>query len=319
MSNFKKIEVSDALLNGVKKSLEAMPEVFSFESHPQLASILASLGLCFEINNSDWNRLGAPLGVEPQAPTTTSEHSSWEAHLVEIDGAVGLRATLEGVEKFSPDHPDFGYVLHPSSLNQEGEISQIVISPLQVAQFMQSRGLEAVIVKDWVLSSFLAEEKQRENYQVTNLREVESNIALLQTELMLKKQLSLSGTHDLVDHVLDLCSAAFIKREPLLRRVRESLLRLQELPQKRALVVSYFMGVLLDDMAQPRWYDSEAHDELLENSLLLLDSVLATKDWEEFHFPEAFDRLVGVLRDPNRSSKTLLESGFSDFKEKVLS
>lgn len=312
MKDLPRIEISSALVKGIKAALSKKDAVFTFESDPQLASLVSAMGLCFEINQSDWNRLGPPLGFGTRIQTT----APWQARVVEVDGFAGVEGWVDGVELFYPDHPDFGYILHSASLNSSGELARVILSPYRISQFMKSRGVEAVVVKEWVLSSFLADESERENYQVTNLKELEANIALLQTKLMLGKQLSLTGTHDLVDHVLGLDVNAFDRRSGLIQDARELLGTLEKSPHKRALSVSYLMGVVLDDMAQPVWYLSEKHDFLLQRSISLLTAAFSQDDWLDWRLPPVFTKLVSELRSDGEM-EALVEV-FNDFEAQVL-
>ena len=67
-------------------------------------------------------------------------------------------------------------------------------------------------------------------------------------------------------------------------------------PSSPALVLSYLVGVLLDDLAQPKWYGSRAHTALARKALALLPSLASADDCGDLRLPESFHTLVQALR-----------------------
>ncbi len=170
-----------------------------------------------------------------------------------------------------------------------------------MAAAYKKRGLELAIVKKWVLSSFLAETPAATtNYLLANELEIKNGTSFLQAQLMSDSQLAFSGTHDLVDHLLGGTGLAFSSRRTLYVEARDTIAEvLNKNPAShRALLLAYLVGIILDDMAQPTWYHSRKHEEMLCHTLKQFKSVSAFfLDWPSLVFPLEFHSLIQKLRD----------------------
>src|SRR5688572_11959896 len=135
--------VSDSLRKKIAKKLSQKEEIFPISSDPLLASLVTCLGLQFETGKADWDRWSFTLGVEPQ------KYSQWKSEIITQDGEFGIKLWMTNREEFKLRHPDFGIILHPSSLDENKNLTSLVIFPAQVAnRFARDRGLELVIVRD---------------------------------------------------------------------------------------------------------------------------------------------------------------------------
>lgn len=250
-------------------------ELIRFDAEPALASLCASVGLQFELGKPAFDRLSPFFGA-----------TDLETEIICTDSEFGVRLKRKDGGAFQARHRDLANVIDPSSLDERGELSRIVIFPARVAKTYARKGFELVVVRDWILSSSLAEDDEsRVPYLFANEWEIQSNIARTQAWLMTKRRLAFSGTHDIADHLLSADADKFGALSGLFEEARDVL---DEGPPSNAhLLVAYFIGVLLDDLAQPRWYGSAAHATAIREALRELDDMaprevpLAVPDW--FH------------------------------------
>ena len=299
-----------SLKRNLAERLREKAEIFSHHSDPLLASLISCLGLQFEIGRPGWDRLSAPLGVDLRA----WKENPWQTEIISLNGTIGIRMWIPEVEEFRPLHQDFAAILHPLSIDTEGRLSQIVIFPADLAQNYRARGLELVIVRDWVLSSCLSSEDKRPvEYLATNLWELENNTARLQAELMANRQVAFSGTHDLADHLIGGSGQGFFENRELYQEVSESYRGIfggETTPKNITLVVSYLIGALLDDLAQPTWYFCKKHRALTQLSLRFLNQVQdLADDLAQLELPESFDTLMHHLRSGVRDNKAMMTEG----------
>ncbi|MEM7646144.1 MAG: hypothetical protein AAF203_04475 [Pseudomonadota bacterium] len=276
----------------MKKQLENQKAVFSFESQPLLASLTSCLGLQSEMGTQAKDRLSLPLNIHLE----DDQDNPWQSEIITLNNKIGLRLWIEGIREFYPDHPDFSQILHPLSLDQEGRLSQIIIFPEDVYHNYKRRQLELVIVRDWALSAFLqGNSHDSVNYFFSNEWEVKNNTAKIQTQLMKNRQLAFSGTHDLTDHLLGGQGAAWNSFMPLYQKahsIYEHVFSEEKTPNQQELFLSYTIGVLLDDLAQPRWYQHQPHANAIE--LLLIFLKKAASFGPEMLF--SFDSFVEKVR-----------------------
>lgn len=257
---------AEALLK-LKEELLEKPDIISFSSDPKLCSFLSCLGLKFEIENPDWDRLSIPLGAKKR---------TLKAQMIMKDDLFGLVLTRMGGEEFVPHHPGFAELIDPLSLDESKVLSRIVLFPEKIAAFMQRQGIDLVIIKDWVLDSFLSEGKGY-NYQFASEQEMNSQSALRQAQMLSRKQISFSGTHDLVDHLLGLNESKLFQARNYFEK---SLDYIQKHSENK--VLTYTTGVILDDLAQPKWYGSQKHLDALLALFKLFDSNHSGFDFSYF-------------------------------------
>lgn len=308
MSPWQKFEISEELMIGLERKLRAKEEIFSFRSDPLLASLVACLGLQFELGKRDQDRTSFLLGVDLEK----TNGNPWRTEIIALGDQLGLRAWVPGLEEFSPLHEDFRLLLHPLSM-VNGRLAQLVIFPMLVAEAYDSRGIELVVVRDWALSAFVARERNL-NYQKTNKQEIEENIAALQLRLMRHRQLAFTGTHDLGDHLLGGHASGIAQADPLRADIEFVFGKVfsGEKRKRSCLVVSYLIAVLLDDLVQPQWYGSRGHILLARRALALLEVLEKRGDISEVFLPKAFHELVAKLRG-REATWAELEHGFLRF------
>ncbi len=261
-------ELSEFAYQRVISKLERKPEIFTFESDPLLASLIACLGIQFDLGKKDWDRLSAPLNVKIGGASNL-----WKSKLISFKDEIGLCLWSSEIDEFKPDHIDLKHILHPLSLDENHKLSRLIIFPNLIAQHYRKLGINLVIVKKWALSSFLAEAKNTTNYLLTNELEMTNGTPLIQAQLMATNQLAFQGTHDLADHLLGANRFGLERNQKLYAHIHEKMekafFEIHPMPNIMR-VLAYLMGVILDDMAQPIWYNSEKHYKTLKKYYKIL-------------------------------------------------
>lgn len=305
-------EVTPELRASLIRRLKTKERIFSIESDPLFASLCACLGLQFEVGKPALDRLSPYLGVTGSAESG----AQWQSEIITHGDDIGIRMWVPGIAEFRPRHKDFAEVLHPFSIGPDGLLSQIVIFPRQVANRYKAKGFELVIVRDWLLSSSLSEgESGALNYLLVNNWEIENNTAIDQAQLMANGQIAFSGSHDIVDHLLGGNRERFDLQRTGFLEVREKFARVfdgKRAPRSMDLLLSYAIGVLLDDLAQPRWYGSERHARLLRSAAQLLgDERFCPGDVRRLELPVTFHQMIEKLRDGSCDSVDGLFNAFA--------
>lgn len=321
---YKTFKIDTAVKERLVKKLRAGSDIFSFEDDPAVASLCTCLGLEFEMGNRAFDRLSPFLGVDLEAG---NEASPWAIHFLLKDERIGICLERRDGQRPQIRHPDFQYIIDPLSFDG-GALNRIILFPSRVAENYRRKGFDLVIVRDWVLTSCLAlDDSQTVSYLYANAKEVESNIALLQAKIVSSHRLAFSGTHDIVDHLL-LCDVKkFDQNFELFKNAHETLQAIFAegvRPSRAQLFLSYFIGILLDDMAQPRWYSSSDHALLLGMALeTLKDLPMAYEDPTDLQLPLVFHHLVANLRGEsvqrhNLREKKNLSQQFTSFLRESL-
>ncbi len=273
--------------------------VIPFSDEPALASLCACLALQREMGNREFDRLSPFFGVE-LAPRAANP---WESEIFQNGAEIGIRFVRRDGRPLTVRHADFAVLLAPESLGDDGELRQAVIYPQRVAERYRQRGFELVIVRDWILSSALAlDEENHVSYLLTNEWEIQQNISRQQVELMTKRQLPFFGTHDIVDHLLGANVALYEVFRDLYLETKQKLdcaFASPSMPSRSRLILSYLIGVLLDDLAQPKWYGSAAHAGLVRYALAALKNappVCPASEALPKTLPGPFHELMEALR-----------------------
>lgn len=271
------------------RRVRSLDEVFSFEEHPALASLCACVGLRFEMGNPLYDRLSPFLGREPG--------DAWKSELVIRDGELGIRLEPADGRPLQPRHPDLRYILDAASLDSQGRLTSAVIFPRTVSATFAKKGFRLVIVRDWILASALNSDPQKAvSYLEANTWEIQSSPVRIQGPMMLRRDLAFFGTHDIVDHLFGLDRTGFEKLRATQAQVVEKVsevFRRTTHPHGATLIVAYLLGIVLDDLAQPRWYGSEAHEAVLEHC----QSLLGRDSARETHLPpSSFHEVVRSMR-----------------------
>lgn len=275
--------------------LQTKPEIFSSADDPALAALCTCAGLQFELGERDFDRLSPFFGVD----IANIRENPWASEIFIQDGRIGIKLWRKDGVALCVKHQGFSDIIDPSSFDARGELFEIVIFPADVAEKFRHKGFELVIVRDWILNSSLClDQQKRVSYLLTNEWELDRCIANMQARLMTNHQLAFFGTHDVVDHLLGADRQRFDAFQTLFCRVQESLARVSVNASKAQRMVSYLMGVVLDDMAQPRWYGSQKHASLLQWAEADLER---TFPHDVKILPQSFHRLAAVLRDRSAS------------------
>lgn len=268
--------------------LASKGEIIRFDEEPVLAALCTCAALQFEVGNLHFDRLTPFLGGEAG--------TQWATQLVARGQDVGVRIRRLDGRPLVPRHPDLCHLLDPSSLDETGALSQAVIFPKLVAQTYRKLGVELVIVRDWILRTALNLEPSRAvGYLETNEWEVESCVAATQSSMLTRGELAFFGTHDIVDHLFGWNQKGFEFLSPLHHRAAASLAAAAKTRARSHLLLSYLVGVALDDTAQPKWYGSPAHQFSIH---FLLDQMGRPPLSEgALSIPESFHRVASSMRD----------------------
>lgn len=281
------------------EKLKKRKSPLSFEEDPVLAALCTCVGLQHELGKKGIDRLSLFFGRDPH-----TFENPWQSQIIVKENKVGLRLLPVHSDPLEIRHEDFKHILSPECFDEAGNLSQIVIYPYDVWANYKRMGFDLVIVPDWLRTSALEETV---NYFYANSWEVDSNIAATQIELMCHRRIPFSGTHDIVDHLLGadltryLCCEAFLLKA---KAVYQNVFPVDQKPKPGSLLLSYLIGVLLDDMAQPKWYGSKTHLTLLENSLKHLAKSSLTL--EKKNIPQSFHRLMEKVRAESQFSEISL-------------
>lgn len=296
MSDRKPFLMSDSKIDRLKEMLSLQPEVFSLGEEPFLGSLLTCLGLQFEMKSQSMNRLGPYFGISSEVP--------WESEIISEKGNIGIRLWVEGVNQLLPQNKDFFQILDASSINSSGDISELVIFPFNIYEIFKKKNMDLVIVRDWVLDTFLCPEEQRVNYLLVNSHEIETRSSMIHTQLLAERRFPLSGTHDIVDHLIDFDNDGFNENLPVIQYANKVFKSLStENLNPMQLITSYLVGVIVDDLAQPKWYRSEKHLNLATILLKELKNLKSPADMP-LELTHSANLLITELRDPK---KTFLE------------
>jgi len=315
---WQEFKVTPDVAAGVLSKIKKEKDIFSFVENPLLASLITCMGLQAELGNKQYDRLSVALGVDLEGYNV----NPWKTEIISYRNKIGIRMWMEGKREIYPDHPDFINILDGMSLSKSGELNQIIIFPEDVADRYREKGLNLVIVKPWVLSSFLSKQQDRVNYFKTNSWEIELNSAKLQTQMMSVGQVAFSGTHDLVDHLLGGTGEGLKDRKSLYEHFHfeyQEIFNENRNVKKIELVTSYLIGVLLDDLAQPKWYGSDLHREIAIKALRFLASLKCyEKDQVTLGLPSSFHRLIELLRSQKTVAYEKVIEGFNNFIDDLL-
>jgi len=221
---------------------------------------------------------------------------------------IGIRWWREDGVPLQLRHADFRYVIDRSSFDAEGQLTSIVIYPARVAANFRSMGFELVVVRDWLLTSTLSETPEdRVNYLHANDWEIRNIVGRMQAKLMQRRQLVFSGTHDIVDHLLGADVEGYATALPTVSVALEALAR--EFPEESesssgAHVMAYLLAVVLDDLAQPRWYRSTKHQWMARELIAGLPAA-RRRPWAlKDGLPVGFHATVARLRAPTPTADT---------------
>ena len=294
------------------EKLKNGPELITYAEEPTLASLCTALGLQFEMGKRDSDRLSPFFGVD----VPVSGENPWCNEIFTHEGEFAIRFFRADKQLLEVRHPDFCHILDPSSFAETGALTQLVIFPARVARTFADKGFGLVVVRDWILTSALCDsEENRVSYLFANEWEIQNNIAHTQAKLMTQRQLAFSGTHDIADHLLGADAARFDECRDLFVEAVQVFTHVfwkRASATKQKLLLSYLIGVVLDDLAQPRWYGSLKHRFLAKKALDELLQIAQAQDVGTWALPPSFQQLIDSLRQ-KEEPLLQLESGFTQF------
>ncbi len=302
------------LWNEVRERLQSSPPTFGFSESSSLASFCTCLGVQAEMGNPKYDRLSAFLGVDLDAAAPGANvpwnAAFWNTSLVIDNGALGLRLSRNDGHVLKPRHRDLVHVFEFESRRGEDFPHSATFYPSRVAQHYRLEGFELVIVRDWLANSTFSRDKPV-GYLETNRWEIESRSAVMQTHLMNHRQLALSGTHDIVDHLLGASLPGFSNSAAIFASVNTAFsLAFNESNWNRGgkPIVAYVIGVLLDDLAQPRWYASPSHALAIRMATgALVAPELEYMDTARVEIPSEFHALIDTVRRPAGDHEIIAE------------
>jgi hypothetical protein len=286
------IAIHTSSKRNLAQKLSQKGEVLRFEEDPIVASLCTCLALQFEMGNEKFDRLSGFLGVDPP--------SAWESEIFVSNGEVGIRFWRQDGKPLQPLHTDLRFLLDPSSIDENGNLSRAVIFPSRVARHYAKLGFQLVIVRDWILNSALSAGEATVAYLHTNEWEVRNRIAVMQAELMVRREIPFFGTHDIVDHLFALDASGYSKLRPLHQQAATTFSRVFDCAQQDTkgsrphLLAAYLVGVALDDLAQPRWYGSPSHAFVVDTLLAELERLRPACG--SFQVPLSFHELAAEMR-----------------------
>ena len=235
--------LSPKIKPGLARKLSLQPSVLSFHHDPLLSSALASLGLVQEVGHPTNDELLRHM----KDPFSGQEVKKLQAEMVTHQGKIGVR--IEGDGPLHCDHPHLSRIMDFENTRSD----QMVFFPSDIAHHLAAQGIEVVIYRPWAENSVLTEVDPNQSFYMTNLWEIQNNDALSMAKLLAKRQLVFLGTHDLVAHVAGASREAWDFLEALAQDLIPELDLEpgfhQSLPH---LLLTYLIGVVLDDLAQPR-------------------------------------------------------------------
>lgn len=248
-----------------------MGEVISFREQPEFCSLVASVGLWREIGTH--NDELAPFLYD--APTGQNiPVANLRAELVQYRGHVGVRVWAPGHAQLELRLPGIKELLNPRfSYDAEGSLYQCVFFPQSIAKILALQDTHLVVVRAWAMNTIFGGFGPAQPYYQTNFWELENNDTLRFANLLTAQQIPLLGTHDLCAHIAGVAASAWPGLRTRAQRVKETLqdyFSEVKVPTLTSLVIPYVVGVLLDDLAQPRHYSARSQALMIEEGLKVI-------------------------------------------------
>jgi len=292
---FKVFPVTAEMKDNLKRQLESQEEAFKLRDIPLLGGLMTSLGIAQEVGsvNDELQRhlFDGETGQLLKLEDLHAEVITWR-------GKFGVRIWSSASQGIMIDHPTLEHLLHPEfSYNEMGEVHQLVFFPEIIASISYLERVDPVIVKKWALNTIFGGFDPTKNFYVTNHWEIMQNDGLRMAGLLKNRQIPFMGTHDLCAHV----SGVDKKSYDLLSMVAGkhlSVLSTGDQSSYNHLFVPYLMGMLIDDLAQPRNYGCPFR-------IKVLDELAALQMWvvkylepaqELSKFPDAFGEIIEETR-----------------------
>ncbi len=259
---------ADYQRTALSEALQSSPPFVSFDENGPLAGLCFCIALQKELGDPKLDRLSPYFGVRPSPGV-------WKTNIHMVQGRWAISGELRNQKPFEFRHPDMGLVLGPGTVIQKCGPVKWTIIPSIVAAKVLKQGVELGIVRDWFLDSILLGQKNNV-YLIANQLELDSLYGEMQADLMRRGRLAFQGTHDIVDHLFGLDGEVYLRGKSLyefcyaaIKKAGSCLISKNghdfnnRITEQHYRTVVYTMGVLLDDLAQPRWYQSREHTNAL--------------------------------------------------------
>ena len=300
----KSLNLGDNFPSKLQTMLSQKGEIIKFSTDPALSALCASLGLKSEFGSKSRDRIYPFLGF-------SDEPINWHSEIVEDKGDIGVVFNPVSQIKITPRHPDLRYILDSQSFDSAGNLSRIVIFPRRVAETYKEKGLEVIVVKNWFTSSFFQE---KVNYLVANQWELHNDTGLMQAKMLDSGQLAFSGTHDIVDHLIGFDKELYTKSVGISKEVCLDFENQNTRNHFFNKCLLYAIGVFLDDIAQPVWYESSAHIWVIEKLIEAKKEHNLTADINDKtkKLPQSFHNFVKCVRESPSKIKKELEVFISE-------
>ena len=278
-----------AELEALRGWFHSLEEITPFSADPKRAARVAAYGISREIGGPNDEIARFLFDRKTGSPI---DRARVRAELVDWKGYSGVR--LIDSAGWDVRVRGFADFRHP-------KMKDIVIFPELVARVLEKRGIEPVLVRRWGLNSIFGGFDPSKNYYQANMWELAQNDGLLYAKIVARGGLALLGTHDLVGHVAGSTREAWSELTVLAGRVHDDLSEMfdgGETGNVPTLLLSYMIGTIFDDLAQPANHASPAHLTALAIFLK------ATREYRGHSheasslnvFPRSFDDVIQAAR-----------------------
>ncbi len=276
------------------------PEILSFRHEPELAALVASLGICREVGtiNDEMARF-----VFDGETGELVNRKKIKAQLVRYHGTVGVKLWAEGYPSLELRFRGLQALLHPRfSFDSHGRLFQCVFFPQSIARILEHDEAELVLVRPWGMNTIFGGFDPSKHYYQTNMWELENNDTLRFADLLAHRKIPFLGTHDLVAHIAGVKASAWPTLTLAAAQVHEALenyFRSIKVPTIASLVLPYTVGVLLDDLAQPPNYDSVGRHIVIQACLdAIADEAIDPGEPRLLtRFPQSYERAITLARE----------------------
>ncbi len=159
-------ELSPEDLRVLRCRLARSPEIVSLRDEPELAALVASLGICREVGTL--NDEMARFVFDGESGELVAP-DSLKAELVKYGSTVGVRIWAEGHATLELRFRGLQALLHPRfSFDDEGRLRQCVFFPVSIARILELDEAELVLVRPWGLNTIFGGFDPAKHYYQTN-------------------------------------------------------------------------------------------------------------------------------------------------------
>lgn len=298
--------------NSLRQQFEKLEEETLFNENPNLASLIACLGMHREIGSVNDELARFIFDADTKRAVSLS---SLRSSIIKWNGLFGVVITSTATERIELRSVGFYDMIYPAlSHNKDGTLHSLYIFPDLINEIMKLESLELVIVKSWAKNSIFGGFDPTKGYYQTNFWEIENNDALKFSDLVRRNRVAFLGTHDLIAHIAGAKFESWTKLKQTADEVYCAIKNYFDTVKKptiAALILPYTIGVVLDDLAQPPSYGSQSHIIVLQELLLALKNKAIAPDLKAVltEFPQAFEEVIRLSRQDTVITNPLLVKG----------